>query len=207
MGRNGIDDSVLALEEWCSTYMSTPEHDIDTFLGPLRQESMDFEAFEAEVVKAEKDVAVVDGFCSTCQTMLDYWPDFEPWEFEARLRESDNQADLGLDSHFWLHACPLATAESPCHCDIVSRTAGSTKGCRCCLLIVDSIKDRDAFHDYIGIDRQLRKLGKPSGIHMATCCVDRPVFEYVLFLREAQKLDLNWSLLVSAEGLLFCHPQ
>ena len=105
MEQNDREDSVSALEEWYSTYMSVTEHDIDNALTSWRLEPSDLEAVVNETLEAMKDITVIGGFCSTCQAMLESWPDFKLSKNEEGIDPTASTFSWGpgSESRFFIH--------------------------------------------------------------------------------------------------------
>ena len=58
-------------------YMRMAEAAIDKSLRSVEMESGDVEVIEEQTLEAMEHTTVIGGFCSTCQTMWDNWPDLE----------------------------------------------------------------------------------------------------------------------------------
>lgn len=184
MEQDDVDDCVSALEEWYSMYTNLVERDIHTTLEPIKLAPQDFEAVEHDIAQAMKDITVVDGFCSTCQTMLDNWPESVMKKRKGYIFDADNRLvkaeaksspetssfsrSPSPDPSYWKQRSHGPIVELPSHEDLIGRMAGSKNGCKFCSLIVGSIEHEGRLESYTKIDRMLRKLGISSHIYMTT---------------------------------------
>lgn len=165
-------------------YTSLVERDIHSTLETLRLTPRDLEDVEHDTLQAMKDVTVVDGFCSTCQTMLDNWPESVLKKRKGYIYDAENHLakqeeksstetssfsrSSSPDPSYWEQRSHGPIVELPCHEDLIGRMAASRKGCKFCALIVGSIEHQGRLESYTKIDRTLRKLGKSSQIYMTT---------------------------------------
>lgn len=187
MAQDDVDDCVSALEDWYSMYTSLVERDIHTTLETLKLPPQDLAAVEDDTIQAMKDVTVVDGFCSPCQTMLDSWPESilkkrkgYIYDAENRLAKEEEKSSPETssfsrspspDPSYWKQRSHGPIVELPSHEDLIGRKAASRNGCKFCALILGSIEHQGRLESYTKIDRMLRKLGKSSQIYMTTMSV------------------------------------
>lgn len=179
MDRDDSEDSVATLEEWYSVYLNAEESELGPILKPLEAASLEFA--EVRVAEAMKEMTVVGGFCSTCQSMLDNWPDLAQYDVLARIKQDSERRKSGIspvlhghgsDSRFWIHPLHGVTVDLPYQDDIVRRTASARNGCKFCAIYIGFLKDLDDVYTiYVEIDRRLHKLGKSSQLHMAVSSV------------------------------------
>lgn len=178
MDQDDGKESVAALEEWYSLYLNADESELGPILESCRLEPVSLEAAEVRVAEAMKETTVVGGFCSTCQSMLDNWPDFAQYDVLARFKEDRKRHKSGIspalhgpgsDSRFWIHPEHGLTVDLPYQDDIVRQTASARNGCKFCAMYIGFLKDiaLDVYIIYVEIDRRLHKLGKSSQLHMA----------------------------------------
>lgn len=200
MAQDGSKDSAATLEEWCSLYLNAA--DTSSELGPLLKtlvtpEPVHLEAAEVRVAEAMKEMTVAGGFCSTCQSILDNWPDLTQYNIRARLAEEAEgrksgtypmSHSSGSDSRFWIHPQHGTTVDFPYHEDIVRRMASARNGCKLCALIISCLRHNGALNLYIEIDRRLHKFGKSSQIYMATSSWPPFTYEYTYFLSTSHEL-------------------
>lgn len=191
MAQDDVDDCISALEEWYSMYTNLVERDIHTTLETMRLPPHDLAAVEDDIVQAMKDITVVDGFCSPCQTMLDSWPESVLkkrkgyiYDTENRLAKEEEKSSPETssfsrspsrspspDPSYWKQRSHGPIVELPSHEDLIGRMAASRNGCKFCSLILGSIEHQGRLESYTKIDRMLRKLGKSSHIYMTTMSV------------------------------------
>jgi hypothetical protein len=193
MPQHGLNESISATEEWYSTYMGMAEDDIDEFLSPLEMEPGDNEAIEEHILEAMKHTTVIGGFCSTCQTMLDNWPDLEIanrelYNTEAHLTERKDRSnpgtslfskDANLASRFWIGQHYHVLADLPCYEDVSRLLAGARHGCRFYGFILRRKKYGNRLEQFLKIHRGLQKLGKSSQIYMVVSSVTQNTTRYV----------------------------
>ncbi|KAH8774790.1 hypothetical protein F5883DRAFT_547619 [Diaporthe sp. PMI_573] len=145
----------------------------------------DNEAIEEQILEAMKHTTVIGGFCSTCQTMLDNWPDLEIanrelYNTEAHLTERKDRSnpgtslfskDANLASRFWIGQHYHVLADLPCYEDVSRLLAGARHGCRFCGFILRRKKYGNRLEQFLKIHRGLQKLGKSSQIYMVVSSV------------------------------------
>lgn len=90
MAQGRIDEDLKIVEGWYTEYMT--QKDAAATRDPPDSESLDLvQASEAETLQLMREIDVTDGFCSTCHTMLDNWPDLEErGERLVAMNDGDN---------------------------------------------------------------------------------------------------------------------
>lgn len=171
MEQGSIDEDLATLEEWYTEYMT--QEDPAVAIDTSKSESLDLlEAYEAETLQLMRGIDVIDGFCSTCHTMLDNWPDLEPWmEGQASMTDGDKGPRISpYSSSTDLYPGALIEHENrvkyvlPWQGQIARLDSAARKGCRFCALALQTVKDDDQLVLYRLIESRLCRLGKPSKI-------------------------------------------
>lgn len=179
MEQASIDDDLETLEQWYTEYMT--QNDPTAIHDASDSEALDLlEASEAETLQLTRDIDVTDGFCSTCHTMLNNWPDFEtPEERRVSMTDEIKGSIIRLYSPFTeLYPGSLINHDDrikfvlPCQGQIVRLDSAARKGCRFCGLTLQTIKDSNWLALYRIIERRLRILGKPSKISLVVDILD-----------------------------------
>lgn len=170
MEQSGIDEDLETLTKWYTAYMTQVE--LAEVLDAPDSESLDFlEAYEAEALHLMGDIDVTDGFCSTCHTMLDNWPDFEGQEERVVMTDGNKgpriypySSSTDLNPGAWIEHDSRVKCVLPCQGQIVRLDSAARKGCRFCGLVLQTLKNRHWLVLYRFIERRLCRLGKPSKI-------------------------------------------
>lgn len=166
-----MDEDLETLEEWYTDYMT--QTDPPSAFDASNSESPDLlEASEAKTLQLMRDIDVTNGFCSTCHTMLDNWPDLEPWkEGQVPMTDGDKAPRIfpyspptDLYPGAWIEHDRKVKCVLPFHGQIVQLDSAARKGCRFCGLALQTIKDRHFLVLYKLIERRLCRLGKSSKI-------------------------------------------
>lgn len=138
-------------------------------------ESLNLDEIEAQTLDLTRDIDVTDGFCSTCHSMLDNWPDI--WAAPELQRQRDTSAinngrmwsphpsSNGDNGECWMEEYGI-TYQMPCQGQTVRLDAATRKGCRCCGLILQTLKDQDWLSLYRMIEKRLDILGKSSKVSL-----------------------------------------
>lgn len=174
MDQDGIDQDLQYLEEWYAQYMT--QNDPTATRNSTYVESLNLDEIEAQVSGLMRDINVTDGFCSVCHSMLDNWPDI--WTAAERLQRELGTSVAGSerlqsqhpssnrDNHeFWMRGHGIAY-QMPCQGQTVRLDAATRKGCRCCGLILQTLKDQDWLSLYRMIEKRFDRLGKLSRVSL-----------------------------------------
>lgn len=174
MEQVSIDKDLQALEEWYADYMTRGHPDwtpFETLPNSTYTEKLDLESVEAQVLYTMQEIVVIDGFCSICRTMLDNWPDIyaKPDEKDAHVRPIENNglaafprsSSTDLNLGVWIEYPSGLAHGLPCQETTVRLDSATRKGCRCCALILQALKDRNKLELYRIIERRLQLLRKP----------------------------------------------
>lgn len=148
--------------------------------GSTHCDSLSLDAIEAQISDAMSDIEVTDSFCSICRAMFDNWPDLEARSAEREFVKTEGTTGTGrkirsrspsIDGHsrYWFEYQGRVACVVPCQGHTVRLHVATRKGCRCCGLILQSLKDAGLLLKYTSIENRLHRLGRASKIILMVC--------------------------------------
>lgn len=172
MEEGSVEGVLRGLEQWYAEYM-TQDNPVAAH-DSTYTEALDLEEIEARTVELMRDIEVIDGFCSVCHTMLDDWPDLTA-EGETRIAKavannrttiSPQSSSMELVPGTWANSPHGPGFVLPCQGQTVRLDSARRRGCRCCGLLLQRLKDRNWLDLYRRIEMRLHMLGMPSTISL-----------------------------------------
>lgn len=178
MEQDSIDEALGGLEERFARYMA--QYTPAATDGSTHCDSLSLDANEAQISDAMSDIEVTGSFCSICHAMFDNWPDLESRSAEREFVKTEGTTGTrrtmrprspSTDGHpgYWFKYQRRIACVVPCQGHTVRLYVATAKGCRCCGLILQSLKDTGLLSTYTSIETRLHRLGKDSKIVLMVC--------------------------------------
>lgn len=147
-----MDDSAEDLEEWYAKYTAAEDDRKlirSDIIKALDDDKLDIDSVEKWIKESMPHIDIAHGFCSTCQSSFDDWPDMV----------MAGSAPAGGHDRAWV--------TRHYHKDTYALEASKRIGCGFCALLMQSLADDDISLDvYRKIEQRLNRLAKSGPLQV-----------------------------------------